>query len=155
MKTKAEDQLTTARKGAMESKHNYDMVKMSLEQEIKNLKSQLASATQTKAATGEALGKANGDLAGVEKSKAADEEYLSTTKMDCEATASAWAARQKDSDAETAAIEKAKEILAKMSIKFHSFALTQLASRASADPFAKIKSMISETDMCSCTFLTS
>jgi len=111
MKTKAEDQLSAARKGAMESKYNYDMVKMSLEQEIKNLKSQLASATATKAATGEALGKANGDLAGVEKSKAADEEYLSTTNQDCEATASAWAAREKQAGEETAAIEKAKEIL--------------------------------------------
>merc|ERR1719262_913918 len=85
MKAKAEDQLSAARKGAMESKHNYDMVKMSLEQEIKNLKNQLSSATATKAATGEALGKAKGDLAGVEKSKAADEAYLSQTKMDCEA----------------------------------------------------------------------
>jgi len=56
MKTKAEDQLSAARKGAMESKYNYDMVAMSLEQEIKNLKSQLASATQTKASTGEAQG---------------------------------------------------------------------------------------------------
>merc|ERR1719214_549050 len=69
MKTKAEDQLSAARKGAMESKYNYDMVAMSLEQEIKNLKSQLASTTQTKASTGEALGKAKGDLAAVEKSK--------------------------------------------------------------------------------------
>jgi len=112
MKTKAEDQLSAARKGAMESKYNYDMVAMSLEQEIKNLKSQLASATQTKASTGEALGKAKGDLAAVEKSKAADEEYLSATKMECEATASAWAQRQQDADGETAAIEKAKEILA-------------------------------------------
>merc|ERR1719409_2164524 len=33
MKAKAEDQLSSARKGAMESKHNYDMVKMSVEQE--------------------------------------------------------------------------------------------------------------------------
>jgi len=112
MKTKAEDQLSAARKGAMESKHNYDMVKMSLEQEIKNLKGQLASATQTKASTGEALGKAKGDLASVEKSKAADEESLSATKMECESTASAWAQRQKDAAGETAAIEKAKEILA-------------------------------------------
>merc|ERR1719194_118535 len=96
----------------MESKYNYDMVAMSLEQEIKNLKSQLASATQTKASTGEALGKAKGDLAAVEKSKAADEEYLSSTKMECEATASAWAQRQEDAAGETAAIEKAKEILA-------------------------------------------
>ena len=112
MKTKAEDQLTTARKGAMDSKHNYDMTKMSLEQEIKNLKAQLASATGTKAATGEALGKAKGDLAAVEKSKAADEEYKSATSMECQQTAEAWAQRQADADGETAAIEKAKEILA-------------------------------------------
>merc|ERR1719262_951756 len=112
MKTKADDQLSAARKGAMESRHNYDMTKMSLEQEIKNLKDQLASATQTKAATGEALGKAKGDLASVEKSKAADEAYVSATKMECESTASAWAQRQKDAAGETAAIEKAKEILA-------------------------------------------
>merc|ERR1719171_137122 len=111
MKSKAEDQLSSARKAAMENKYNYDMVKMSLEQEIKNLKGQLASATATKAATGEALGKANGDLAGVEKSKAADEAYLSATTQDCQATADAWAARQKQAGEETAAIEKAKEIL--------------------------------------------
>jgi hypothetical protein len=112
LKTKAEDQLTTARKGAMDSKHNYDMTKMSLEQEIKNLKAQLASATGTKAATGEALGKAKGDLAAVEKSKAADEEYKSATSMECQQTAEAWAQREADADGETAAIEKAKEILA-------------------------------------------
>jgi len=112
MKTKAEDQLSTLRKGAMESRHNYDMVKMSLEQEIANLKDQLASATQTKASTGEALGKAKGDLAGVEKSKAADEEYVSATKMDCQERQDEWAERVKDKDAESAAIEKAKEILA-------------------------------------------
>jgi hypothetical protein len=178
MKAKAEDQLSTARKGAMESKYNYDMVKMSLEQEIKNLKAQLASATAAKAATTEALGKAKGDLAGVQNSKAADEEYLSATKMQCESTASAWALRQKDAAGETAAIEKAKEILAsgvkafiqtsvkartvdeddmvaarrerlaaalnKLGGKFHSFALAQLAHRATVDPFAKIKAMINE-----------
>merc|ERR1719262_2060688 len=102
MKTKAEDQLTTARKAAMEGRHNYDMVKMSLEQEIKNLNDQLASATATKASTGESLGKAKGDLAGVEKSKAADEAYKSTTEMECKATADAWATRQKDAAGETA-----------------------------------------------------
>merc|ERR1719487_2888660 len=178
MKAKAEDQLSSARKGAMESKHNYDMVKMSVEQELGNLKNQLSSATATKAATAEALGKAKGDLAQVEKSKAADEEYKSTTEMDCQSTAEAWAVREKDAAAETEAIEKAKQILAdgvkafiqtsskskqveeddmvaarrerlvaalkKMSLKFHSFALTQLAHRASQDPFAKIKGMISD-----------
>merc|ERR1719478_204525 len=178
MKSKAEDQLSTARKGSMESRHNYDMVKMSLEQEIKNLKDQLASATATKASTGEALGKARGDLAGVEKSKAADEAYVSSTKMDCDTKANEWAERQKSAAGETAAIEKAIEILSsgvkafiqtaaksktvdeddmssdkrerlvaslkKMGNKFHSYALVQLANMATADPFGKIKSMISE-----------
>jgi len=178
MKAKAEDQLSANRKAAMQSKYNYDMVKMSLEQEIKNLKGQKASATATKAATSETLGKAKGDLASVQKSKAADEEYLSSTKMECEATASAWAQRQEDAAGETAAIEKAKEILASgvkaflqtavksrtvdeddmvaakreklvasfkaLSKKFKSYAFMQLAHMASADPFAKIKSMIGE-----------
>jgi len=112
MKAKADGQLSTLRKGAMESRHNYDMTKMSLEQEIGNLKDQLASATQTKASTGEALGKAKGDLAGVEKSKAADEEYVSATQMDCKERQDEWEERVKDKDAECAAIEKAKEILA-------------------------------------------
>jgi chromosome segregation ATPase len=112
MKAKAEGQLSDVRKAAMESKHNYDMTKMSVTQEVNNLNSQLGSATATKAATAEALGKAKGELAETQKSKAASEELLATTKMDCEAKASEWAERQKEAGEEMAAIAKAKEILA-------------------------------------------
>jgi len=180
MKAKAEDQLSANRKAAMQSKFNFDMAKMSLEKEIGNLKKQLASATAAKAAAGEALGKGNGDLAAVEKSKAADEGSLEATKMECQTAADAWAERQSSAAGETAAIDKAIEILSsgvkaflqttvrtktvdeeteerengrrdrlsghltKLGQKFNSFALTQLASMAKADPFAKIKGMIEE-----------
>merc|ERR1719506_1893045 len=92
MKTKAEGQLSDVRKGAMESKYNYDMTKMSVTQEAKNLNDQLGSATATKAATTEAKGKAEGDLAETQNSKKASEELLQTTQMDCEAKASEWEA---------------------------------------------------------------
>merc|ERR1719321_263673 len=112
MKTKAEDQLSAARKADMEASHNYNMVKMSLEQEVKNLKGQLADATSLKATTGEELAKAQGELAEVEKSKAADEEYKQNTEMACSSKAQEWAQRQEQAAGETAAIEKAKQILA-------------------------------------------
>merc|ERR1719408_137900 len=76
MKTKAEDQLSAVRKAAMENKYNFDMTKMSVEQEAKNQKDQLGAATAAKAAEGEALGKAQGELAETEKTKAADEARL-------------------------------------------------------------------------------
>merc|ERR1719235_1584213 len=112
MKSKAEGQLSDVRKAAMESKYNYDMTTMSVTQEAKNLNDQLGKATATKAATAEAKGKAEGELAETQNSKKASEELLQTTQMDCEAKASEWEARQKDAADEMGAIAKAKEILA-------------------------------------------
>ena len=43
---------------------------------------------------------------------AADETTLAEVKSDCEAKAKEWAMRQKQAGEETAAIEKAKEVLA-------------------------------------------
>merc|ERR1719454_1945066 len=111
MKTKAEDQLSAVRKAAMENKYNFDMTKMSVEQEAKNQKDMLGAATASKAAAEEALGKAGGELAETEKSKAADESRLSETKAACETKASEWAERQKEAAGEMGAIAKAKEIL--------------------------------------------
>merc|ERR1719247_1890335 len=45
------------------------------------------------------------------KAKAADEEYASTLKTECETKAAEWAERQKTANEEMAVIEKAKEIL--------------------------------------------
>merc|ERR1719335_687455 len=51
------------------------------------------------------------DLAETEKTKAADEEYSSTLKTECEMAAEEWAARQASAKEEMAAIDKASEIL--------------------------------------------
>ena len=45
LKTEAEDSLSTMRKGEMESNHKFEMLKMSLETELKNMKERLADAT--------------------------------------------------------------------------------------------------------------
>merc|ERR1719498_1221313 len=95
----------------MQDQHNYDMQKMGLNDEVKNMKSKLQSATALKAATAQELGKSRGERAEVEKSKAANEEYLQTTKMDCASKAAEWEERQKDAVEEMAVISKAKEIL--------------------------------------------
>merc|ERR1719355_350449 len=54
---------------------------------------------------------ASGKLIETQKSKAADEEYASTLKTECESKASEWEARQKSAAEEMGAIEKAKQIL--------------------------------------------
>merc|ERR1719159_1632788 len=59
----------------------------------------------------EAKATASQKLVETTKSKAADEEYASTLKTECEAKASAWEARQKSAAEEMGAIEKAKQIL--------------------------------------------
>ena len=45
LKTEAEDSLSTMRKSEMESNHKFEMLKMSLETELKNMKERLADAT--------------------------------------------------------------------------------------------------------------
>ena len=45
LKTEAEDSLSTMRKGEMESNHKFEMLKMSLETELKNMKERLSDAT--------------------------------------------------------------------------------------------------------------
>merc|ERR1719421_1757323 len=59
----------------------------------------------------EAKEDASGKLVETTKSKAADEEYASTLKTECESKATEWAAREKSAAEEMGAIEKAKTIL--------------------------------------------
>merc|ERR1719169_295833 len=87
------------------------MVKSGLEAEIKNSEDKLSTAKSTSAAAAEAEGAAKGELTATSKAKAADEEYASTLKTDCETKATEWAERQKSATEEMAVIEKAKDIL--------------------------------------------
>merc|ERR1719460_2049998 len=71
----------------------------------------MGAATALAAATREELGKAKGELAQTEKSKALDEDYSTKLKLDCETKASEFTETKADAEGEMAAIAKAKEIL--------------------------------------------
>merc|ERR1719217_886134 len=60
----------------------------------------------------EEKGEAQGEVAKCEETKAAAEKYLASCTAECDKASADWAARQKGAKEETAAIQKAKEILA-------------------------------------------
>merc|ERR1719456_251736 len=111
MQAKAETTLSDTRKQEMKDHHNYELLKLGLEDEVKLNNRKLADAKAGKSAAAEALAKAQGELVEVSKTKAADEEYKTQLDLECQQKAEDWAARQKSADDEIAAVDKAKEIL--------------------------------------------
>merc|ERR1719197_511735 len=111
MQGKAEDTLSDLRKKEMGDAQTFAMLEQGLKDEISHGEEKLSTATKGKAANEQAKEDASGKLVETEKSKAADEEYASTLKTECEAKASEWEARQKSAAEEMGAIEKAKQIL--------------------------------------------
>merc|ERR1719440_1035857 len=88
------------------------MLESSLSKEISHSKSKLSEATKAKAGAEETQASSEGDLVATKKTKAADEEYSTNLKTECETAAHEWAERQESAKAEMAAIDKASEILA-------------------------------------------
>merc|ERR1719287_167325 len=111
MQGKAEESLSSTRKDEMEAAHAFALLKQGLEDEIKVAKKQLSEATQTRSTTEEEQYAAETALTETEETLAADEKYLAELKQSCSMKATEWAARQKQAGEETAAIEKAKEVL--------------------------------------------
>merc|ERR1719390_621073 len=111
MQAKAEGELSDLRKKEMADAHESKMLESNLQAEISHNQEKTSSATKAKAGAEESQATAEGDLAETTKTKAADEEYLSTLTTECETSAKEWAARQASAKEEMAAIEKAKEIL--------------------------------------------
>jgi len=171
MQEKAEESLSSTRKGEMEAAHAFVMLKQGLEDEIAVMKKQLGEATLTRSTTEEELHQAEAELTETQATLKADEDYLAQLKQNCSTKAAEWATRQKNAGGETEAIEKAKSILAdgvkvllqtssrtqvkgddsrsevvkvlkNLSSKFHSYALVQLVNRAKSDPFGKIRGLV-------------
>jgi chromosome segregation ATPase len=111
MQEKAEASLSSTRKDEMEAAHAFALLKQGLEDEIKVAKKQLSQATQTRSTTEEEQHSAEASLKETEETLAADSKYLAELKQSCSSKATEWAARQKQAGEETAAIEKAKEVL--------------------------------------------
>merc|ERR1719281_515724 len=135
------------------------------------MQKRMAAATNERSSTEETMHAASEELEETKKSKAADEAYLSDLKIDCAAKAKEWAERQKSVAEELAAIAKAKEILSdgvtvllqvkrstddvdavkrqrvvtilrNLAQQGHVYALSQLASEAQSDQFAKVRGLI-------------
>merc|ERR1719201_2737581 len=111
MQEKAEASLSSTRKDEMEAAHAFALLKQGLEDEIKVAKKQLSQATQTRSTTEEEQHSAETSLAETQETLAADTKYLEELKQSCGTKATEWAARQKQAGEETAAIQKAKDIL--------------------------------------------
>merc|ERR1719456_838256 len=171
MKEKAESTLSDARSEEMKAQHAYEMLKQSLETELKTMNKRMAAATAEKAGTEKTKEDASEQLTATEKTLAADTKYLENLRQSCSRKAADWAQRQKDAAEEMGAIDKAKEILSEgvkvflqvtsttkddssstrdkvtsilenLSSKSPSFSLTQLVSAAKRDTFGKIKGLI-------------
>merc|ERR1719456_1968415 len=111
MLDKAQGQLADLRKAEMQAGFSADMVQRGLNEEVRVLNDKTASATARKSSAEEALGKAKGELASTEKTKAEDEALLEAQTEECRAKAAEWATRQKTAAEEMGAIAKATEIL--------------------------------------------
>merc|ERR1719506_2194651 len=120
----------------MKSKHEFEMLKSSLEQELKTMKKRMSAAAAEKAGTEKTMSDASEELATTEKTLDADTKYLSELRMSCSKKAKEWEQRQKDAGEEVASILK------KIAKKTPAFALTQLVSAAKSDTFGKIKGLI-------------
>merc|ERR1719386_398068 len=188
---KATEQLEDARRAETENIHNFELLKQSLEDEIKFDTKDMEESKANLAASGQAKAEAEGDLSVTEKDLAQDEESLANTNNQCMQKANDYEAEVKSRTEELKALAEAKKALTEMTggaqdisyslsqvsllqissradmmgsrvVRFirdlarkqGSTKLAQLASRvassirlgdsSSADPFAKVKGLISD-----------
>lgn len=179
---KAEAQMADAQKKETTSKNNFEMLKQSLDDEIKYANKELSEAKQNLAGSQEGKATAEGDLSVTSKDVVEDEEASSDLHHDCLTRSQDFESETKSRGEELNAIGGAKKAVKEVmgaasflqlasdskdepaKLVFHfvrnlarkqdSQALAQLASRISsaihlssgqgADPFAKVKGLISD-----------
>jgi len=111
MKDKAEEELSAARKDEMNNKHNYDMMKLSLEDAIKAANKEKTEAETSMADNEGAKAVAEGDLAMTEKDLADATAALETVGTDCMTSASDHQTSTTGRAEELKALATAKKII--------------------------------------------
>jgi hypothetical protein len=131
MKEKAEGQLADIRKAESTTKHNYNMLKQSLTDEIEADSADMTEEKSLKAATEEAKAVAEGDLAETVKGLAEDKKALATASSTCMTVAADHEATVKSRNEELDAIATAKKILNETSsgAVSQSYSFVQVSSR--------------------------
>jgi len=130
MKEKAEGQLADLRKAESGSKHNYEMLKQSLTDQIEADTKDMEEEKAKKAATEEAKATAEGDLAETDKELAGDKDSLATAQSTCMQVAADHEATVKSRTEELTAIATAKKVLSETSSGAveQSYSFVQVAS---------------------------
>jgi len=111
LRRKAEGQLADARKAEMSAKHNFEMLKQSLEDQLAADNKELSKTKSSKAASEEAKATAESDLAETSKDLAAAKSKLEMVTDDCATTAADNAALVKSRAEELKAVATAKKII--------------------------------------------
>jgi len=134
MKEKAEGQLAELRKTESSTKHNFNMLKQSLTDEIAADSKDMDSEKSLKASTEESKAVAEGDLAETVKTLAEDKQALSTAGSTCMTVAADHEATVKSRNEELAAIATAKKIIGETSSGAvgQSYSFLQVVSQASS-----------------------
>lgn len=109
MKEKAEGQLSDLRKAESTTKHNYNMLRQSLEDQIEADSKDMSEEKSLKASTEEAKAVAEGDLADTVKGLAEDKKALATASSTCMTVAADHDATVKSRNEELTAIATAKK----------------------------------------------
>jgi len=109
---KAEQQLADARAKETAAKNNYEMLKQSLEDDIRFANKDMDEAKTSLAASGEAKATAEGDLSVTNKDLAADTAALADLHKDCLGKAQDFEAATKSRTEELKALAEAKKVLA-------------------------------------------
>merc|ERR1719433_1764882 len=110
--SKAEEQLATARKTETANLHNFQMLRQSLEDEIKFGNADMADAKKGLAESAEKQAVANGDLVVTSKDLAADIATLADLHQNCLTKAQDYEAATKSRDEELKALAEAKKAIA-------------------------------------------
>jgi chromosome segregation ATPase len=108
---KANEQLDAARKKETSAQHNFEMLKQSLEDEIKFSTKDMNEAKKSSAASGEAKSAAEGALAATSEDLAGDKAALEELKKDCATHADDYAAETKSRAEELKAVQEALKVL--------------------------------------------
>jgi len=131
LKEKAEGQLAELRKAEGSTKHNFNMLKQSLEDQIEADSKDMDEEKSFKASTEESKAVAEGDLVETVKGLAEDNKALATASSTCMTVAADHEATVNSRNEELAAIATAKKILSETSsgAVSQSYSLLQVSSR--------------------------
>merc|ERR1719482_667176 len=110
----AQGQLDEVRKKETDSSHNYEVLKVEIDDAIKFGKKELDKAQKAKAEAGETQASAESDLAVVSKSLAEDIQQLADTHHDCMTKAEDFELEMKSRAEELKALAEAKKIITEM-----------------------------------------